>query len=90
MSAGALKNFVHLYSAVNWEAPFFCCTFARPALVDKASFEAAWFWLPGNKWRTDKQTDERVSFLEKLWIVKQKYLDWVAAAWVNLFQDNKK
>jgi len=55
---GALKTFFHLYSTIIWNTPLFLGIFGHSAFtVDKAVFEAVWFWLPGNEWRIDNQTD---------------------------------
>lgn len=62
ISTGALyTNFFHLHSTINWDTPLFLCAFSHSAFLGD---KAVWFWLPGNEWRTDNQTDGCSSYAE--------------------------
>ncbi|MEQ2185606.1 hypothetical protein GOODEAATRI_019960 [Goodea atripinnis] len=55
---GALINYFHLYSNFIVKAPLLQCTISHLVLiVDSVNFNAVCFWLLGNGWRTDNQTD---------------------------------
>lgn len=63
---GALKNFLHLYSAVIWSTPLSLCTLSlSAAAVDLALLKAVCFWPPCDERRTDSQADGRSSFPEQ-------------------------